>query len=307
MVAGNTFFFDWEVSLMLWLQAHLGSFGLTLASLCSAMGEELVLILVMGFLYWCWDKELGIRLGTNLCAALVWNPMVKNVAMRRRPYFDTPVVCYRPVDPSADINDIAAQGFSFPSGHSSQSAAAYGSFAFYRKERWAKVVGIVLPLLVGISRFCVGVHYPTDVLCGWLLGCGAIFLLPMVERLFPQKWMFYLALILTGLPGFFYCTTTDYFTAYGIMIGFFSGSLFEQRFVRFQSTRIWWKVLLRLTGGVGIFFLLSSLLKLPFSEAFLDSGTVAAHLVRTCRYIIILFLDIGVYPLLFDRSGGKTE
>jgi len=40
-LVGNTFFFDWEVSLIIWLQAHMGSFGTSLASFLSAFGEEL--------------------------------------------------------------------------------------------------------------------------------------------------------------------------------------------------------------------------------------------------------------------------
>ena len=54
-LTGNTFFFDWEVALMVWLQAHLGSFGAKLASLFSAFGEELACFVVLGFVYWCWN------------------------------------------------------------------------------------------------------------------------------------------------------------------------------------------------------------------------------------------------------------
>ena len=303
---GNVFYFDWEVSLMLWIQAHLGSFGVKLASLCSAFGEEMILILVMGFCYWCWNKELGVFIGVNFCAANVWNPMFKNIALRRRPYFDTPVKCLKVVDPSADMYDIAAQGFSFPSGHSSGSAAVYGSIGAFCKKRWTTVVAILIPLLVGVSRFCVGAHYPTDVLCGWLLGVAAIFLLPVIARLFKRKWVFYLVLALTALPGFFYCRTNDYFTSFGMMIGFFLGNLFEERYVKFQSTRVWWKIVLRLLGGVAVYFALNTALKLPFPSDFLESGTTAAYLVRTLRYAVVLFVDIAVYPMLFDRIGKRA-
>ena len=304
---GNVFYFDWEVALMLWLQAHLGSFGVRLASLCSAFGEEMILILVMGFCYWCWNKELGIFIGVNFCMANVWNPMAKNVALRRRPYFDTPVKCLKLVDPGADMYDIAAQGFSFPSGHSAGAVSVYGSVGAFVKKGWARAVAIVIPLLVGVSRFCVGAHYPTDVLCGWLLGALAIFLVSVVGRRFRRKWVFYLLLTVTALPGFFYCRTNDYFTAFGMMVGFFLGNLFEERYVKFQSTRVWWKIILRLAGGVALYFALNTALKLPFSSAFLDSGTAAAYLVRTLRYTIVLFADIALYPMAFDRIGKKKE
>ena len=302
---GNTFYFDWEVQLMLWLQAHLGDFGMKLVSLFSAFGEEMLLILVMGFCYWCWNKELGVFIGTNFCVSSVWNTMIKNVALRRRPYMDTPVRCMRPVDPSEPIDNIAAQGFSFPSGHSTGAVATYGSIGAFVKKNWAWAIAIVIPLLVGVSRFCVGVHYPTDVLCGWLLGVLSILIVSVIGRRFKHKWAFYLLIVATALPGFFYCRTDDYYTSFGMMIGFFAGNLFEERYVNFKSTRVWWKIILRLIGGVAIYFLLNEVLKLPFDKAFLKSGTFAAYLVRTVRYAIVLFVDIAIYPMLFDRIGAK--
>ena len=57
-----------------------------------------------------------------------------------------------------------------------------------------------------------------------------------------------------------------------------------------------------------MYFVLNTVLKLPFPKAFLDSGTTAAMLVRTVRYAVILFVEFGVYPMTFpwlDRVMGK--
>ena len=90
-------------------------------------------------------------------------------------------------------------------------------------------------------------------------------------------------------------------------VGFFLADLFEEKYVRFQNTRVWWKILLRVAGGAAIYFALNTVLKLPFSSAFLSSGTFAARLVRALRYAVILFVDIALYPLLFDRKKrGQT-
>ena len=56
---GNAFSLGWEDALMIWLQSFMGSAGTALASFLTMFGEELVLILVMGFFYWCYDKETG--------------------------------------------------------------------------------------------------------------------------------------------------------------------------------------------------------------------------------------------------------
>lgn len=297
---GNTFYFGWEPALMAWLQGHMGDFGVTLASFITLFGEETLMVLVLGFFYWCWDKQVGLYLGTNIITASVWNPLFKNVVLRRRPYFDCPEVqCLKPVKASADIYDISAQGYSFPSGHSSSAASLWGSLAKWFKKKWLTVVCGLIILLVGISRFCLGVHYPTDVLAGWALGLGIVFFIPWLEKKLQNKKLFYLILLLTALPGLFYCTTKDYFTSLGMLVGFMAGDLFEQKYVRFESTRCPVRIVLRLAGGVGIYLGLNALLKLPFSSEFLSASTLAAHLVRTARYAIILFVDIGLYPMVF--------
>ena len=304
----STLYYAWETELMVWLQAHMGTAGTAIASFLSMFGEELVFILLMGFFYWCYDKEVGKLLGRCVCVELVCNPLIKNIALRPRPYMvDSRIKCLKPVDPSADIMDIAAQGYSFPSGHSSGSVTAYGTIGRYYKKLWFRVLAVLIPLLVGISRFCVGVHFPTDVLSGWMLGLIIIFVTPWFIGKFKNRWVPYLILLLVMLPGWFYCKTNDYYSGYGMMIGFFIADLFEEKYVRFRNTRVWWKIILRLAGGVAIYFGLNTLLKLPFSSEFLKSGTVAAYLVRTVRYAIILFVDVAIYPMLFDKIGKKEQ
>ena len=313
-LVGNTFFFDWEVSLIVWLQAHMGAFGTTLASFVSAFGEELACVAVIGFLYWCYDKRFGRFVGLNVLVGLVLNPMIKNIFLRRRPYFDNPQIqCLKPVDKSADIYNIAAQEYSFPSGHSTNAVAVYGSLAAYRKNKALSILAVALPLLIGVSRFCLGVHYPTDVLFGWGLGLVILFVVPRLQSRCKNPRLFYGALLLITLPGFFYCKSADYFSGYGMMLGFVLGVEFEQRYVNFENTCSPWRSALRVVGGVAVFFGLNTVLKLPFSSDFLNSGTMAAFLVRTVRYALVIFVDMGVYPLLFRvtekwfRSGKKEE
>jgi len=58
--------------------------------------------------------------------------------------------------------------YSFPSSHASNIAAIGSLFiGFYRK--WMPI-WVILIFVIGISRIYVGVHYPFDVLGGWLLG-----------------------------------------------------------------------------------------------------------------------------------------
>jgi undecaprenyl-diphosphatase len=77
---------------------------------------------------------------------------------------------------------LGAEGFSFPSGHALNSTVTYGLLAMlvWRTgwPKWLRValgaVLVTLPVLVGLSRIAIGVHYPTDVIGGWLAGIALV-------------------------------------------------------------------------------------------------------------------------------------
>ena len=263
-----------------------------------------------GFLYWCYDKKMGSYIGTMIVVGCVVNPMIKNIFWRRRPYFDhDSIKCFRPVEPREDIYDIAAQGFSFPSGHSTNSITAYGSIARYKKNKVTRIAGICMPLLIGFSRVVVGVHYPTDVLCGWLLGAACLFGLGLFyDRVGEEKrWQLNLAIFIVSCIGLLYCKTSDYFSALGLMGGLFTAMEFERRFVNFENTRVPLKCILRILGGFAVYFALNTILKLPFSKEFLSSGTFPAGVVRAVRYLIVSFVTIGVYPIVFNVVKDRRK
>ena len=101
-----------------------------------------------------------------LVSLLVNNLALKNIVGRIRPYEMVqgliPLIG-RPRD------------YSFPSGHTASSFAA--AWVLYRRlpKRFG-IPALVLAGLIGVSRLYVGVHYPTDVLAGFIsgIGCGCI-------------------------------------------------------------------------------------------------------------------------------------
>jgi undecaprenyl-diphosphatase len=72
----------------------------------------------------------------------------------------------------------AVSSASFPSGHSMMSAVVYLTlavmlariFASMRIRVYVICVAVTVSLLVGLSRMFLGVHYPSDVLAGWIVG-----------------------------------------------------------------------------------------------------------------------------------------
>ena len=63
---GNTFYFSWEPVLMAWLQNVLGDAGAAIATFATILGEETVMVAILGYIYWCYDKKFGTYVGTNL-------------------------------------------------------------------------------------------------------------------------------------------------------------------------------------------------------------------------------------------------
>ncbi|MCR5099301.1 MAG: phosphatase PAP2 family protein [Lachnospiraceae bacterium] len=296
----NSFFFDWEISLEEWLQAALPDGVITAISQFSFLGETTIMLVIMGILYWGLDKEFGKYVGVNILVAITFNPLIKNIFIRRRPYFESEGIdLKRLIEPKADKYDMLAQGYSFPSGHSSGSLTLYGSLACYMKKRWMTVLAIVFPILVGFSRVVVGAHYPTDVFVGWIMGIAIIFLVPLLREKAPSDIVFNIILAVVFAVGFFYCTSDDYFSSYGMLLGFVFADPFEQKFVNFENTKNPIRVILRVIGGLGLYEVLNPILKMPFSDEFLNSGTFAAHGVRSLRYAVIIFVIIGIYPMLF--------
>ncbi len=310
--AGSIFFFGFEIAFMEWLQSVLPSWSVPVVSAFSFFGEEYFMVAVLGILYWGIDKKLGRRLGFNMLVSLTWCPMIKGAVQRLRPYFveGTDVKLLRAVDPDADIYDVAAQGYSFPSGHSANSVTVFGTVAREWKKPVFTVLAFVVPFLVGFSRVAVGAHFPTDVLAGWAIGLLIIFFVPWLEKICKSRWLFYAILLASAFPGFFFCTSHDFFNGYGMLIGFIAGYEFERKFVNFENTRNVIRIILRVLVGGALYFGLNILLKMPFSKEFLNSGTIGALLVRTARYAVIIFAVSGVYPLFFRltaKIGRKKQ
>lgn len=93
-----------------------------------------------------------------------------------------------------------------------------------------------------------------------------------------------------------------------MVIGIIAAIPFERRFVGFKDTRNVFAMILRPLLAFGIYFILNTLLKLPFDKAFLESASLGAFMIRTVRYAVIVFVMLGVYPKifpLFEKIGKK--
>lgn len=298
---GNSWSLPFEDAFIIWLQSLGGkdSFIYLIMQFITLFGEEALLVGTMGLIYWGFDKSRGERVGFMLMANCLLNPMLKNIVCRSRPHISNTSI--------HNFKDV--EGYSFPSGHSSSAAATYGGAAAVYKDKkfkWLWAFAIVMPILVALSRNYLGAHYITDVVCGLALGTCVVILSQYLYKVVPSKYWIYIGALVIGIPGFFYCTTNDFFTGYGILLGFVCGIFFEEKITKFENTKIWWRIALRVAIGGGLFLGLNELFKATVGLIYptYKENVWFEHIFRVLRYGSIVFLMIGVYPMLF-KVGDK--
>ena len=85
--------------------------------------------------------------------------------------------------------------------------------------------------------------------------------------------------------------------------GFVLAEPFEERFVKFENTSNLLRCVLRTAGGAALYFGLNTALKLPFPKELLNAPGLTSQLIRAGRYGVVIFIIIGVYPMLFKVTG----
>jgi len=73
----------------------------------------------------------------------------------------------------------AVDGYGLPSGHSQTAVILWGYLAAKINKVWAWILAVAIILLIGLSRIGLGLHFPTDLLGGWII--GGIMLFSMIK------------------------------------------------------------------------------------------------------------------------------
>ncbi len=138
-----------------------------------AASQPLVLyVLATGLALWAWlAKELRNRaLWAFVTMMVAWNVglLAKVLVGRARPVVEDPI--------------SHSPGYSFPSGHAYNAAVVATVVVFLLwplltpvGRRVSIVLAVVFALLVGLDRVFLGVHFPSDVVAGYVLGVGITF------------------------------------------------------------------------------------------------------------------------------------
>lgn len=109
----------------------------------------------------------SLLIGTSLAVSAISTYSIKKIAGRPRPY-----VTY----PDLIIPFEFMRSNSFPSGHTSAAFSTATALTLAYPKWYVAVPGYVWASSVGYSRMNLGVHYPSDVVCGAILGAGSAYL-----------------------------------------------------------------------------------------------------------------------------------
>ena len=171
-----------DISILLYIQEHIRKEwmnGFWRAITFLGDGGWFWILLAVVLLIMKKTRKAGVAAAIALViGALITNVCLKNMVARVRPY-DTysaliPIVT-KPID------------WSFPSGHTCASFAS--AFVYFRLlPKKYGIPALVLACMIAFSRLYLGVHYPTDVLAGFLIGLlASVLAVWMVRRFYDHK------------------------------------------------------------------------------------------------------------------------
>lgn len=184
-----------DSSILMWFQDSVrGGIGTPIVKVITHMGDKGALWILLTLALLIYPNRRGRRLGlmcgiSMAIGLLVTNLIIKNWVARVRPYeFDNPLF------QGLECIVAKADDWSFPSGHTTNSLAC--AWVLFRKapKKWG-IPALVMAILIALSRLYVGIHYPTDVLGGAVIGicsaCIAMWLVPKLEKKFSVIRKFY--------------------------------------------------------------------------------------------------------------------
>lgn len=157
-----------DYSILSWISRTFGTsklFGI-IARVLSFIGGKWGVIAII-ILLLCFKKTRKVGLYVMIAGGVTFllnDVVIKNIVKRDRPFVTYPELANMCKMAGEEFPD----GYSMASGHSATSMAMAVAIMFFSKKWGGLSIG--LSVLIGLSRLALCVHFPTDVLTGWILG-----------------------------------------------------------------------------------------------------------------------------------------
>lgn len=272
------------------------------------IGQELFVVAVICWLFWCADKKLAYSLGFAYFFSGLLVQGLKIAFRVPRPWILDPG--FLPVASAMP----GATGYSFPSGHTQSVTAMFGTLAFHLKKPRLKVLCFGVIAAVMLSRMYLGVHTPADVGVSFLLtlGCAAVNYFYIYKKnlsLNESRGLLSVMLLATAGLGVFALTlsakgiieqayASDCLKACGAGAAFCAGYAVENRWIRFSPPSSLPGGILRFLAGTA-----GALAVLEGMKPFLGSSLPACFL----RYFLAVLWILVLYPAIFSGIRRRKK
>ena len=284
---------DWGIEVVLWFQQAIPTLNLPF-KFFSFLGTEEFILIMIPLVYWCLDRRTGARLTVIFLVCAYTNSVAKFLGGQPRPYM---------YDSQVQQLDLDATNEGFPSGHTSSTVVLWGYLASQFRRRWLWVLAALLFVMVPLSRIYLGVHFPHDLLGGYVLGAVLLLLYlwlqPGGEKWLADQsisWQLATAIVIPALMMLVFLQedgVTDGATLMGMGVGF----ILERRWVRFDSGGVGWKRVVRYLVGIIVIVGLWAGLRVVFD------GLEPALLFRFIRYTLVGLWGAVGGPWVFVKLG----
>ena len=275
--------------------------------LLTFFGEEVLILAIICFLYWCYNKRLAYRICFSFFTSGLLVQTLKITFRVPRPWIKDP--SFVPVEEAVST----ATGYSFPSGHTQCATALYSTFAWNTKKNRNRIICFIIIFSVMLSRMYLGVHTLQDVLVSFgltlILSYGTNYLINRFELLDKNYKITALILSIISIIVAVYSLillrgsiidtkyAADCCKAAGAGIGFSLGWYIESTYIRFnEKAASSSKQVIKFLIGIGIAVLLKVGLKLILGN------TIPADMLR--YFILVLWITV-VYPYLLKLSDSN--
>lgn len=309
-----------EDQIIILLQSFSSSFLDLLVRLITFFGDTLFFVGIIGLLFFCIDKRLAI------CLAFL-GTITGFITIATKGFFglERPYVLNNEINGIPDIIGQLPDDYSFPSGHSSSAGSflTFTSLRFRNPAFWA--IAVLMIVFIPLSRSYLGVHWPSDIVMGVILGIsfGLLlnYFLPRIEEFITRtssRALVTISIIISVLSLVSSYALTlgmgnnidqaDPSSLAGLLVGLTVGSILEHRYVglkvkEFRSKKkiLVYRAILGLIIILIIFLSTSAIAGLLFNEFPLY------QVARFSRYVILAFAGIFCLPWLFSFIEQKLS